>query len=587
MQTAKRRLVLALTVCLAGWLTSASTVARGDASEPDKALQPQGLNHVGVYALRRIEPGLTGSGVKFALICRSMTYDKGEPQNDYRPNVEHKCLRADQFNFYDLGQLPPSISPHSTAICSILFGEDPDAFNLHLGPFYYQGAAPQAQANIHELWHFVTNNVFPNVAPDADVVTISFGSTFENWWTRGIESLAEHCGAIVVASIGNGSNSHDPPLYPGAGPNVIAVGVVDSVNTESLAASLAHFALAYPQHSSSGPTADGRCKPDMVAPGNCLAASAADPDLYELTGNWSSFSTPVTAGTVGLLVQKAKQEPSLSLALSPNGGNCVMKAILMNSATKLPYWHKGRLGSEDDHAVPLDYAQGAGMLNAISAYEHLVAGRNKPGDVSSTGWDLNQLDRQSTLGNVYRITVTEPMDKLITVTLVWNRHYSRAYPFEPDAAKDSNLRLELRAIDPENPDNDQLFYSDSTVDNVEHIYCRPPAAYTNYEILVSYSDIENGSQADATQRYGLAWTVGQSQGSDNIFWHDLNADGVVNELDFTVLVDNWVASIKSPESYLLGDINADGAIDLSDLENFLYHRNRQADWRTQQNSKSE
>jgi len=61
----------------------------------------------------------------------------------------------------------------------------------------------------------------------------------------------------------------------------------------------------------------------------------------------------------------------------------------------------------------------------------------------------------------------------------------------------------------------------------------------------------------------------------------------VKKLTITVLVDNWVASIKSPESYLLGDINTDGAIDLSDLEIFLDHRNHQADWRTQQNSKSE
>ena len=63
----------------------------------------------------------------------------------------------------------------------------------------------------------------------------------------------------------------------------------------------------------------------------------------------------------------------------------------MNSATKLPYWHKGRLSVEDDHEVPLDYVQGAGVVDAARAYRLLTAGRGKPGDVAAAGWDLNQL----------------------------------------------------------------------------------------------------------------------------------------------------------------------------------------------------
>jgi hypothetical protein len=562
-------------------------VVRGEGPQTDKVLQPQSLNHAGVYALRGIEPGLTGSGVRFALVCRSITYTDGEPQNDYRPNVQHRCFGSQRFIFHDLGQVPPGISSHATAICSILFGQDPDAFDLDLGQFYYQGVVPGAKADIYEFWYLLFNNVLFHTPPEADVLTASLGWQFEEWWTRGIEALAEHYGLIVVAGIGNGLNACDPPLYPGAGANVIGVGVVDSVNTESLAAKLAHFSLAYPEHSSCGPTADGRCKPDIVAPGNCLAASADAPDLYELTGNWSSFSTPIAAGAVGLLVQKAREQPSLSLAVSPDGGNCVMRAILMNSATKLPYWHKGRLAGDDDHVVPLDYIQGAGMLNAVGAYQHLVAGRNKPGKVLPTGWDLNRLDKRDAPANVYEFTVGESADTFITATLVWNRHYKRVYPFEPDTARDSNLRLELWAVDTENSSNTRLLdYSDSAVDNVEHIYCRALAGYTSYEVVVSYSSLDNRLDTDAAQRYGLAWTVGQSPDSDSIFWHDLNADGVVNGLDFAILLDNWIAGVKSPGSYLLGDINTDGVIDADDLQILVDHNNRQADWHTKQDSET-
>ncbi len=272
-----------------------------------------------------------------------------------------------------------------------MFGEDPDAFNKRVGQFSYEGVVPQSKADIYEFWNFLANNVFTNLPPEADVVTASIGSPFEDWWTRGIQSMAEQYGLIVVAGIGNGTNAHDTVLYPGAGANVIGVGVVDSVNAGDPAIKLAQFSLAYPEHSSSGPTADGRCKPDIVAPGNCLAAVVKEPNYYEPTGNWSSFSTPVVAGVVGLLVQKAREDPALSAALLPAGGNCVMKAILLNSATKLPFWHKGRLSKDDDHFVPLDYIQGAGMVNAVGAYEQLVSGRYEPNDVPAVGWDLNHL----------------------------------------------------------------------------------------------------------------------------------------------------------------------------------------------------
>ena len=146
------------------------------------------------------------------------------------------------------------------------------------------------------------NGVFPHSQPDADIIIAGIGSQFEDWWTRGIDSLAEHYGLVVVAGIGNGSEAHDPPLYPAAGTNVIGVGVVDSVRSTELITNLAHFALAYPEHSSFGPTEDGRCKPDIVAPGNCLAADFNEPNNYFPTGNWSSFATPVVAGTFRLLI---------------------------------------------------------------------------------------------------------------------------------------------------------------------------------------------------------------------------------------------------------------------------------------------
>jgi len=546
-------------------MLTASGAFAGDANE---TLQPQGLNYAGIYALKQLDPNLTGAGVKFAVLCRSNTYIDGEPQNDYRP-AGHICFKDKQLNFKDDGELAAGISPHATAVCSILLGEDPNAFNSQLGRFHYQGVAPQARADNYEFWYFLTNNIFPYSPPKVDIITASFGTQFEDWWTRGIESMAEHEGLIVVAGIGNGSSAYDPLLYPGAGSNAIGVGVINSVNAENLAAKLANFALPIPENSSVGPTSKGQCKPDIVAPGNCLAADANDPGKYEPTGNWSSFSTPIVAGTIGLLVQKAKEDSDLSAAVAKDGGNCVMKAILLNSATKLPFWHKGKLEKDDDHEAPLDYMQGAGMLNAVDAYKLLIAGRNEPGNVPAIGWDNNQLKGEVTQ-NIYKITVSDPNKEFITATVVWNRHFSDTYPFTPMPDKDVDLRLELWAIDTNDPCNSYLLdYSDSKVDNVEHIYARADANYTHYELVVLLSD----SQSPETERYGLAWNVTKKQIKD-ILWYDLNSDGVVNDADLTALVDG----AESSKGYMLGDVNGDGAIDKKDFRIILAHKNDTADW---------
>ncbi len=538
--------------------------------------QPQGLDSVGIHTLRQIDPALTGEGVRVGVLSRSVTYKDAEPQNDYQPNVGHACFQAAGLRFHDRGLLAPGISPHSTAVCSILFGEDPTATTPFLGPFFYQGVVPSAEGHIYEYCHFGEQYLFTQSVPPVDVITASFGFQFENWWTRAVESLAGRAGLPVVASVGNGTNASDPPLYPGAGSNVIGVGVVSSVKTGDPATDLMHFALAYPDQSTLGPTEDSRCKPDIVAPGNFVVAGAADDRSYITSGDWSSFATPVVAGVVGLLVQAARMDESLSLAVSPNGGNCAIKAILMSSATKLPFWRKGRLTTEDDHEVPLDFVQGAGMVNALGAHQILTAGRFQPGNAPSTGWDLNRVERD--LPQVYRFAVDESAGKKFTATLTWNRHYADTYPFERIHGSDTDLRLEVWAIDPEDPGNDLLLdYSDSKVDNVEHIHVQMLPEYRVYELVVSYADA-SVQTTTRSERYGVAWTVGQPSHADSILWYDLNADGVVDEADLAIFLANRSLWLTSPDAYLIGDFNRDGVIDRADLESLFANQNRRADW---------
>jgi len=77
----------------------------------------------------------------------------------------------------------------------------------------------------------------------------------------------------------------------------------------------------------------------------------------------------------------------------------------------------------------------------------------------------------------------------------------------------------------------------------------------------------------------VAWNVGDKPDADNILWHDLNADGIVDEADFTIFLDNRNLGLTSPDAYVIGDVNADGIIDGTDLERIFADRNRTADWR--------
>ncbi len=102
--------------------------------------------------------------------------------------------------------------------------------------------------------------------------------------------IAASLGVIVVNAIGNGQRLSTFPtlIAPSDGDSVIAVGAVSN------AGEIAFF-------SSNGPTADGRIKPDVCAQGtsNYIANYSGGYGL----GQGTSYSTPLVAGAVALLLQ--------------------------------------------------------------------------------------------------------------------------------------------------------------------------------------------------------------------------------------------------------------------------------------------
>ena len=144
----------------------------------------------------------------------------------------------------------------------------------------------------------------------ADVINSSLGyTTFDNpvynhTWsdldgnttpvTR-VADMAASRGMLVVNSAGNeGGSSWQYVGAPADGDSVLSIGAVDAQGF-------------YASFSSTGPTADGRIKPDVTAEGSGTAVIGQGGGVVH--GNGTSFSSPIMAGAMACLWQSA---PSFS-----------------------------------------------------------------------------------------------------------------------------------------------------------------------------------------------------------------------------------------------------------------------------------
>ncbi|HJQ07151.1 MAG TPA: S8 family serine peptidase [Nocardioides sp.] len=184
------------------------------------------------------------------------------------------------------------------------------------------------------------------------VLNLSLGTdSTQSWRIDPLDAAVEgawRSGMVVTVAAGNGGAAGISK--PGDDPYVVTVGATDDATTPTTSDdTVAPF-------SSTGPTATGVAKPDLVAPGahvvssrapgstvdNQFPAARIDPSYFR--GSGTSFSAPQVAGAAALLLQ---QRPDLT--------NNQVKALLVGTASALP-------------GVPAT-AQGAGELdiNALIA----------------------------------------------------------------------------------------------------------------------------------------------------------------------------------------------------------------------------
>jgi hypothetical protein len=247
------------------------------------------------------ELGFTGSGVTLAMLDTGfrMTHEA----LDHIPVLaEYDFADEDSVVDHEPGD-PLDSHAHGTQVISTLAGFAPG--NI-VGPAYNVSAIlvradnTDSSSTIEEDW-WVAGLEWAE-AQGADLVSSSLGfwSYYEFSDLDGdtapstvAADMAAARGLLVINGAGNqGGTGFDVIVAPADGDTVVAVGATDVMGVIALG-------------SSSGPTFDGRTKPDVVALG--LQVPVVDPYddfAYTISGG-TSFSGPFVAGVGALILERA------------------------------------------------------------------------------------------------------------------------------------------------------------------------------------------------------------------------------------------------------------------------------------------
>jgi Subtilase family/PEP-CTERM motif len=308
--------------------------------------------------------------------------------------------------------------------------------------------------------------------------------------------------AICVGNISNASGGTPLVRGPGSAYNGITVGRTTAdysrVHTDS--------ANAF--------TADGRMKPDVVAPGSGLTLANDDwegaADDWDFNLNGCSFATPHVAG---LMAQQLEAGAAHGLSTDP----LVVKATTMNSSSKSVLdkqgnaWEPGQPGSATDiggvYTVtqPIDIHSGAGQIDGLALATQYLAGEMGPGMVDSIGWDLNSVSAGQFVD--YVIDPHLVLGSSLTATLTWYRHVTRTdRSFNSSAPNgiidqyDSFVSQALSDLDLQIlRDGTLIAESTSNLDNVEHLNW-------NIDELAQYTlRVRGAGPFSGSEQFALAW----------------------------------------------------------------------------------
>jgi hypothetical protein len=412
------------------------------------------MDAIGATALYAADPTLTGSGVNIAQVESAPSPLQFEVNPGSPGQPDHLFTwRSTSGSAAAFPNAVGSESGHSDVVAENLYGE-------------YTGIAPGVRhVNNYETRWFYPNIIVANAATACPV----FNQSFEFGVHDPLEDLEYDnyiatYNTIVVSGVGDGGAIDSPSdCYNGIG-----VGAQGGA-------------------SSTGPTADGRCKPDITAPSSA-----------------TSFSTPLVSAAAALLIQEGRR---LKVDATAAVDARTIKALLLTGAVKPSGW-------SSTTTAPLDPTYGAGVLNVFNSWQEMVGGRFGPAPArlaapghppllsgtaitASRGWDLRAITNSGAHAGISHYRVTTSASGALIATVTWQKQIHTA----------AINNLFLYAYD---SSGNLLGSSVSTVDNVQHLYLTGLAPGT-YEIQVVKATGAPGAPGDVTPSvtYALAWDFGR------------------------------------------------------------------------------
>jgi hypothetical protein len=274
---------------------------------------------------------------------------------------------------------------------------------------------------------------------------------------------------------GNLLTNVDKVAAPGTSKKVITVGSLNEVGFE-----VAYFSLV-------GPTADGRIKPDIIAPGVHITGASHVGNTSYKTGRGTSYSTPIVSGMAALLLE---QYPWLD--------HYSLKHLLCMTATESEYTS----GNPDNK-------EGWGLVN--------------PAGVSmaiENTWDLQQ-----------------PLNVSLDMAHAINRtFFSR---IELEAGKTHQFKLKMK----ESTGNTSLpsLYQAYLYDANKEDYGSPILLSREYNGLLYYQPSKSGEYIIAIKPKPLAWfEYGNIQFQISII-HSINQIILISQIMAGILLTGAVA----------------------------------------------
>ena len=428
---------------------------------------------------------------------------------------------------------------HATWCAALLGGYSAPGYYLNTGlaPSTTLGSAALATATNADGSFSISDlslSAYNHAASHGDVLSTSIGDSSDpagiGTLSGLIDSLAvANPNTTIVASAGNSGPSGSVG-GPASGYNAISVGALDGPTNYDV---VADFSSRGPQptawydgtntfHAAGGTTT--RPGVDLMAPGAAIvmpatmsiSSNSVSFSYYSLAG--TSFAAPLVAGGAALLDSVAHTAIGFSGITNEATQSVVIKAVLMNSADKLPGWDNGQqmMNGVITTTQALDWAMGAGRMNLNTAFAQYTTSAyvtTTPG-ISSTGFNIAVANvgwgygtALLGAGNNYQLANELFAGQQVAVTLDWLR--SRAWN---DTLHDyvdlAQAELDLMVYRMINGGGDQLVaQSISPVSTTQELFFNLQDS-GNYFIHIGYStNLFDLSGNYSSQNYGIAWSV--------------------------------------------------------------------------------